>query len=205
MMKFTGLGSYDLRSDLFDLIEYLDTKVMISEDPNLEKCLHMTASLVCLTQFEGRINYSTIRPLRLAKHLERVIGAIPWNVPSMETEPSMQIATFLAYPLLEGVVRRKLLGLISSDGTVLHGFEVQGKRKPYNRGERISNLYHELQLLEKETANLSLKARLSCVNKIQPLFQEIHKYRNMLLHAEMTANWHSMTLLLLTYMILLEG
>jgi hypothetical protein len=208
MLKFTSVGSYDLRSDLFDLIDYLDRTVPIREDKNLEKYLHMTASLVCLTWLEGKINFNVDLPKgfeRTARHFERIIGSSPIHAPSMETEPSLQIATFLAYPLLEGVVRRKLSRFITTDGTVLCEFEVIGRKEPYRRGERISSLYHKLQLLAKETPSSSLKTVLADINKIQPLFEDIHEYRNMLLHGELTASWHSLTILLLTYLILLEG
>jgi hypothetical protein len=204
MLKFTGPGSYWLRQDLFDLIDCLDGRISISEDLSLEKYLHLIASLICLAQFEGRIDFHCIEPARLAKHLERIIGPIPFNVPSMETEPSLQIATFLAYPLLEGIIRRKLSKFITPSGIVLRDFQVIGRKEPYEEGKRISNLYHELQLLEKETQNSSLKAMLADVNRVQPLFPDIHKYRNMLLHGELTACWHSITLLLLAYIILLE-
>ena len=206
MIKFTGVGSYILRGDLFDLIDYLDKTVSIPEDKSLEKYLHMTASLVCLTQFQGNIDFSGIQPARLARHFERIIGSQPWKVPSMETEPSLQIAIFLAYPLLEGAIRRKLPKFVSSKGIVQSEFEVltlKGRVREYKCGKLISNLYHELQLLEKESPSPFLKAKLSYINKIQPFFEEIHKFRNMLLHGELTACWHSITLLLLTYIILL--
>lgn len=207
MIKFTGVGSYILRGDLFDLIDYLDRTVSIPEDKSLEKYLHMTASLICLAQFQGKIDFNNIQLERLARHLERVIGPPPWQVPSMETESSIQIATFLAYPLLEGVVKRKLPKFISSEGNVQSKFKVytlEGKVKTYKCGSRISDLYDELRLLEKENTSSALKSKLSYVNKIQPLFEEIRKFRNMLLHGELTACWHSITLLLLTYIILLE-
>jgi hypothetical protein len=209
MLKFTGAGSYWLRSDLFNFIDCLDKseKVSISEDKNLEKYLHMTASLVCLTWLQGRIDFNDILPPKFAwfrRHLNRIIGPQPLQVPSlMETEPSLQIATFLAYPLLEGVVRRKLSKFISPDGTVLCEFEVPGRR--YRQNGRISNLHHTLQLLEKETSSPALKAKLSHVNKYHPPFPEKQNWRNMLLHGELTASWHGLTILLLTYMILLEG
>jgi len=202
MMRFTGLGTYSLLPELFDLIEYLDKTVSIPEDPNLEKYLHMTASLVCLTQFEGS-EFDMVLPVRLAKHLERIIGPDPFKVPSMEMQPSLQIATFLAYPLLEGVIRRKLPNFMSPKGQVLREFQVPGRT--YKPGERISNLYHELQIIEKESTSPSLKAKLSCINELQPLFQEIRKWRNSLLHGELTASWHSITLFLLTCLILLEA
>jgi hypothetical protein len=202
MVKFTGLGSYILRPDLFDLLDYLDTRVSIREDANLEKYMHMTSSLVCLTQFQNSIAFDDMLPKRLAKHLKRIIGGDPLFTPSMETEPSLQIATFLAYPLLEGVVRRKLSRFISPDGTVLQEFEVEGRK--YLVGRRISNLRHELLLLEKESSSAPLRAKLESMNKFQSFPEDIGKYRNMLLHAELTASWHSLTLLLLTYIILLE-
>lgn len=121
----------------------------------------------------------------------------------METGPSLQIATFLAYPLLEGVVRRKLPKFISPDGTVLCEFEVPGRR--YRQNDKISSLHDALQLLENETSSLTLKAKLSHVNKYSPLFSEKQNWRNMLLHGELTASWHGLTILLLIYMILLEG
>ena len=123
----------------------------------------------------------------------------------METEPSLQIATFLAYPLLEGVVRRKLSKFIDSDGTVLCEFTVTGRKEPYIKGKRISSLYHKLQLLGKETSSSSLKAMLADEHRVQPIFEAVHIYRNILLHGELTACWHSIALLLLTYVILLEG
>ena len=204
MVKFTGAGSYMLGIDLFNFIDCLDKseKVSIPEDKNLEKYLHMTASLVCLTWLQGRINFNDILPPIFGRHLNRIIGQEPLHVPSMETEPSLQIATFLAYPLLEGIVRRKLSKFISPDGTVLREFEVPGR--PYKPNSRISNLQHELQLLGKETSSLALKAKLSHVNKYDPPFPEKQNWRNMLLHGELTANWHGLTILLLTYMILLE-
>jgi hypothetical protein len=212
MTKFTSVGSYWLRSDIFDLVNYLDRTVSIREDKTLEKYLHMTASLVCLAQFQG-FPFDKVFPEefeRLRKHLERVIGPSTINdgflrIFSNETEPSIQIATFLAYPLLEGIVRRKLSRFIAPDGTVLCEFKVIEGKKTYRRGERVSSLHHELQLLERETLSFSLKAILTDNNKIQPLFEEIREYRNMLLHGELTASWHSLTLLLLTYLILLEG
>jgi hypothetical protein len=209
MMKFSSLGSYWLRGDLFDLIDCLDTKVSIPEDPQLEKYLHMTASLVCLTQFQGFPINEILpgQPKRLGKHLERIIGPEPLNVPSMETEPSLQIATFLAYPLLEGVVRRKLGQFISAGGTVQKEFHVlkdDGEPKKYKPKDRINNLNHELQLLQNETSSASLRTRLSRLNEAQPLFEDIYKWRWQLLHGALTASWHSLTLLLLTYLVLLE-
>lgn len=210
MIKFTGVGSYILRDDLFDLIDYLDKAVPIPEDKSLEKYLRMTASLVCLAQFQGRINFHAVLATeyeRLARHLERIIGTLSREVRNLETEPSLQIATFLAYPLLEGVVKRKLPKFLSPKGIVREKFEIftlEGKMRTYKCGSRISDLYDELRLLEKETTSSTLKSRLSYVNKIQPLFEEIRKFRNMLLHGELTACWHSITLLLLTYIILLE-
>ena len=37
MMDSVGPGSYNLTAELYDLIEYLDSKVSIGEDPFLEK------------------------------------------------------------------------------------------------------------------------------------------------------------------------
>jgi hypothetical protein len=215
MLKFTGPGSYWLRSDLFNFINYLDKseKVSIPEDKNLEKYLHMTASLVCLTWLQGKIDFNDILPPKFAtffgRHLERIIGPAPFRTPStihldsMETEPSLQVATFLAYPLLEGVVRRKLPKFISPDGTVLCEFEVPRRR--YRQDDKISSLHDALQLLEKETSSPALKAKLSNVNKYRPPLPEKQNWRNMLLHGELTASWHGLTILLLTYIILLEG
>lgn len=210
MMKFTGPGSYWLRGDLFNLIDCVDRTVSIREDKHLEKFLHMTASLVCLTWVEGKINFDVVLPKRfgrIIRHFERIIGSDPIYSPSMETEPSLQIATFLAYPVLEGVIRRKIPTSISHDGRLLlDKFEVLGRKKPYIKGDRISDICHELQLLEKESNSNSIKVGLAQAQEIKPdLFSDIRKWRNALLHGELTASWHSTTLLLLTYIILLEG
>jgi hypothetical protein len=178
MMKFAGPGSYTLTTELYDLIGILDGTVKIREDPNLEKYFHLTASLIYLTQLEGRLDLGHILPANFAKHLERIIGPDPSWAPMPETQPTLQIATFLAYPLLEGVVRRKLSQFISLEGKVLNEFAVKtrrglgiyGPRKQKtdcivkyhpNKGRKdINRLDDELRLLEQQTASPDLKAKL---------------------------------------------
>jgi hypothetical protein len=224
IIKFVGVGSYMLRGDLFDLIDHLDKTVSIREDKHLEKYLHMTASLVCLTWAEGKINFNAFG--RFARHFERIIGPDPIFSSSMEAQPSLQIGTFLAYPVLEGVVRRKLFQFISLEGKVLQEFTVDTKReKQHSNGFRpgyqertnckvkfdpkkrrvVNRLDDELRLLEQETKNSDLKMKLSYLDKEMGLFDEVQDWRWQLSHGVLTASWHSIRLLLLTYIILLEG
>jgi hypothetical protein len=79
MIKFTGPGSYLTSPELFDLINHLDKIIEIPEDPYLENHLHLTASLICLTQFQWRTSRVPSIPDRLAKHLERIIGSSPFK------------------------------------------------------------------------------------------------------------------------------
>jgi hypothetical protein len=202
MERYTGPGSYWLRTELFILIDYLDEIISFPEDPNLEKNLHLTASLVCLAWMQN-FDFSSM-PRRAAKHLERVIGKHLIQTPSMEFDPSLQIATFLAYPLLEGVIRRKLSRLISSEGVVLIDPQlVRTNGKLYKQGSRMNNLDDELRLLERETHSAFLKRKLQYLREHSGHL-EIHKWRCPLLHGELTASWHGLSLLLLTYAILLE-
>jgi hypothetical protein len=129
----------------------------------------------------------------------------------METEPSLQMATFLAYPLLEGVIRRKLRQFISAGGIVqkeFHVLKTNGQVKKYKPKDRINDLNHELRLLQNETSCVSLKVKLTYLNENAFLFQDIRNWRWQLLHGALTVgwtvSWHSLTLLLLTYVILLE-
>lgn len=205
------------------------------EDENLEKYLHFTASLVCLTRFQGFQFDEVFRGdfEELGKHLERIVGLPPWPDPnkpqqriawkSTDTEPTLQIATFIAYPLLEGVVRRKLSQFISLEGKVLKEFAVNTKRdkrqtngfKPgyqqktkctvrYSPKERkkINRIDDELRLLEQEAKNIDLKLMLSDIDESGKL-DEIVDWRWQLLHGILSSSWHSITLLLVTYIILL--
>lgn len=201
-----GPGSYFLPPEFFYLIDYLDKNASIPEDQHLERALHLTASLLCLTHFQG-CPFSSILPSELhtcARHLESIIGPPRDTVHSDEWDPCVQIATFLAYPVLEGVIRRKLCEYISPDGRVLCEFHVSGREKPYEKDRRISSLEHELQLLEQKTTNLSLKSILSDLRSWQP-FNQVYYWRNKLLHGELTLNWHSISILLITYLILLNN
>jgi hypothetical protein len=219
MMKFTGPGSYMLTPGLFDLIDCLDRTVKIQEDPNLEKHFHLIASLIYLTQLEGSLDFDHILPENFAKHLERIIGPVPYFARSLETEPTLQVATFLAYPLLEGVVRRKLSQFISLEGKVLQEFTVKTKRGPGLYGQRraktdclvkydpkrrrmINCLNDELRLLEQQTTSPNLRAKLLRLDN-NGIFDQIHDWRWPLLHGTLTASWHSITLFLLTCIILL--
>jgi hypothetical protein len=221
MIKWTGAGRISTSSELFDLINHLDETVKIPEDPHLENYLHLTASLVCLTQFHWPAQDVVSIPERLVRHLERIIGSYPLKgieqgklyIDFDKAMPSLQIATFLAYPLLEGVIRRKLSQFLSLGGKVLREFQVPCRNKPYKRGSLINNLDHELQLLEIESTSPSLKAKLSKLsylwNKNAKSSQQvevwtIHEWRWRLLHGLLPSSWHSLTLLLLTCIILLE-
>jgi hypothetical protein len=220
MITWTGAGSISTSPELFDLINYLDETVEIPEDHYLENYLHLTASLTCLAQFHWPAHGIPAVPERLARHLKRIIG--PSRSAGIEREldfdlnkafPSLQIATFLAYPLLEGVIRRKLSQFISPKGRVLDEFQVLERSKIYKRGDRINNLDHELQLLETKSASPSLRAKLS---KLSYLWKEnakpsqqvevwtIQSWRWRLLHGALPSSFHALTILLLTYIILLE-
>jgi hypothetical protein len=234
-------GSYTLSSELFDLIDHLDRTVQIAEDSSLEKYLHLAASLVLLTEFQGRVDFNVLLPAesnRLARHLERIVGPALFKdgkpqriyADSLMTEPSLQIATFLAYPLLEGVIRRKLSEFISLEGKVAKPFQILGgkreKKKTHGEGlfkpgyqpkiscarieydptkrKEINRIDDELRLLKQETKSSNLKAKLSYLDENRGLFDEIQDWRWQLSHGVLTASWHSLALLLLTYLILLE-
>jgi len=202
MERYTGPGSYWLRTELFILVDYLDEIVTFPEDANLEKNLHLTASLICLAWMQN-FDFSSL-PRRAARHLERVIGKHSIQTPSMEIDPSIQIATFLAYPLLEGVVRRKLSRFISSEGVILMDPQlVKANGEPYKQRSRMNNLDDELRLLERETNSGFLKRKLQYLRE-HTGHLEIHEWRCPVLHGELTACWHGLSLLLLTYAILLE-
>ncbi len=97
-----------------------------------------------------------------------------------------RLLSYLTFPLLEAVARSICATYISTDGTVLREFSVDGKI--YVRGQRCNSLKHALMQAEalSSTALSGLHYRLEqVVQRItpsEPLYMAIYTWRNETLH-----------------------
>lgn len=99
----------------------------------------------------------------------------------------------LSFPLLEGIIRRKCSKYVLADGTVIRGFCAGGSSYSPSKGRsRISNLGHELHLLE-NTANQNLKRAMNSFgNEVKKFdssnnpdaYEVIYQWRNETLHGQ---------------------
>lgn len=212
-----GPGSFSTSKELYILLEYLDEFVTINKDKGMNKLLNYVSSLVCLTRFEGYLDRIENLPNGLRYHLERIIGPDPvlpdfdkegkqvlHMVSMSELQPTLQIATFIAYPLLEGILRRMCDEYVDIDGMVKKEFQVNRKKYcPDCDWNRINNIEDEFRLLE-QIADEDLKEIMKVLYKWR-IPSMIWEWRCMSLHGELTSNWHSLAIIHVIYLLLLSS
>lgn len=109
------------------------------------------------------------------------------------------LAVFVGFPLLEGVLRRRCESFVQDDGIVASGFTVvygDHSRKPrqYKPGQRCSNLGDLLYLLRDNVAGDDLREDLQMLcdyyygTRGEHLFDAVFYWRNGALHGSSSTN-----------------
>lgn len=136
--------------------------------------------------------------LLISSHLASISTLpLPLNFYQTQLLSSFHIfAACFAFPFLEKCLRTKCYKYVSEDGVVLKNFTIQLRgRKPrlYTKSSRISNITHELKLLDHYVATSFFRKRLQGfmdeLNKdsgmrLNDSYELISKWRNPLLHGE---------------------
>jgi hypothetical protein len=102
------------------------------------------------------------------------------------------IVAYLAFPLLEGVLRRACTAYLSMNGEVHLAFTVtkpDGTQKPYNLGSRCNNLRDLLLLHHAQVASAELRTfidelrgHITRLDPAQDPFDLLYRWRNESLH-----------------------
>ena len=115
---------------------------------------------------------------------------------------STEALAYLAFPLLEAVLKRACHAFVQLDGTVIASFAVSQTPtatqpapgpKPYTMGKKISSLRDLLHLHHEQVASISLKSKLNelrahflTLNPSSDAYDAIYRWRNDSLHGNVT-------------------
>ena len=112
------------------------------------------------------------------------------------------IASFVAFPVLEGICRAKST-VLNQTGCLISNPKkpvFKGKNKPYKKGYKVSNIKHALQFMEQDI-NQGLRDILKQLNSEIKLYSRINEERNGLLHGALPRSWESYLVIFLLYAI----
>lgn len=136
--------------------------------------------------------------LLISSHLADTSSLLPsLRRPSSQVFMRFHVfAACFAFPFLERCIRTKCDEYVRDDGRVIKGFRIHryGKTdRPYVRGRYMSNISHELKLLDRYVASPELRGRLrrfmdelneDSLLTLEDPYELVGHYRNKLLHGE---------------------
>lgn len=123
---------------------------------------------------------------------------------------SHEVLAYLAFPLLEGVLRKVANQYVTYDGKVLQAFA--GKNVQYPAGKRCSNLGDLLRLVESQIAAADLQqaladiqAHLTVLSPQQDPYDLIFEWRNSSLHGSARLPTIGGTVLFIAFVVALDN